>query len=552
MQVIRDARARLNLADTIDTSAYASFTELLIEGCKKNASAPAFTALSHTMTFSELDELSNNLASYLQNEAGLVAGDRVALQLPNMLQYPVALLGVLKAGMVVVNTNPLYSVREMVHQFNDSGAKALIVLANVAADTAKALPDTGIEKVILTEAADLHPLFKRVLINFVAKHVKKLIPTFEIANTISLRKALSLGSKKAHVPSSANFEDVAMLQYTGGTTGLSKGAMLSHGNLVSNLMQFMTMTESYGFTDGGEVNILPLPLYHIYACILAAMGIHRGDHGVLIPNPRDIDGFIKTLDKHKFSTFAGLNTLFVGLCAHDQFKKLDFSNLKVTFSGGMALTNAAAVKWQEVTGCDIYEGYGMTETSPLVSSAPANGNKRGTIGLPVAATEIKIVDDEGNALGVDQPGELCVRGPQVMLGYWNRPDATAETIDSEGWLFTGDVAQVGEDGYIRIVDRKKNMIIVSGFNVFPNEVEDILCNHEDVLEAAVIGVPDEIAGEAIKAFIVTAKKDIDFEVLRAYCKENLAGYKVPRAFELRDDLPKSAVGKILHRELREN
>ena len=544
---------------TIDTNKYNSLVELIDKFLSKFASRPAFMCLGQTMSFAELDRLSMQFAGWLQQDLGLKPGERIAVQLPNILQYPVVLFGALRAGLIVVNTNPLYTEREMEHQFNDSGAVALVVLANMAAKAENVLPRTGIRHVIVTEIADLHPLFKRLLINNVVRHVKKQVPAYNLPNAISFRAALAAGEKRTLKPVAMQADDVAVLQYTGGTTGIAKGAMLTHRNLVANMMQCHGLFNMV-LKEGQETVIAPLPLYHIYAFTVHCMVLlETGNCSLLIPNPRDIPGFIKTLQGVPFSGFVGLNTLFAGLCAQEDFRALDFSNLKLTISGGMALTSPVAQRWKDVTGCEIAEGYGMTETSPVVSFNPPGYIKQGTIGMPVSSTACKVVDDNGVELPMGEPGELCVRGPQVMKGYWKREAATDEAFlpASNGgpgreWLKTGDVAVIMEDGYMKIVDRKKDMIIVSGFNVYPNEVEDIVVAHPEVMEAAAIGVPDEKSGEAVKVFVVVRKDSaVTSDDLRAWCKERLTSYKVPKTFEFRLELPKTNVGKILRRELRD-
>lgn len=539
------------LAKTIDMSKYQSVVEVFNNFIKKYASNPAFTCLGQTLTYAELDEKSAAFAAYLQNETNLKAGDRIAIQLPNVLQYPIVVFGAMRAGMTVVNTNPLYTEREMEHQFNDSGAKALVVLANMASKAEKVLHKTSIETVIVTEVGDMHGAVKRVLINSVLKHVKKEVESFNIPGAIPLRKALSKGQGKSFTTPEIKQDDVAVLQYTGGTTGVAKGAMLTHGNLIANMLQCHGLfTLSLG--EGSETIIAPLPLYHIYAFTVHCMVLmETGNHSVLIPNPRDIDGFVKVLQNTKFSGFVGLNTLFVALCNNPIFKAIDFSELKLTISGGMALTKDAADQWKSLTHCDIAEGFGMTETSPVVSFNPPGHIKLGTIGLPVASTNCKVISDDGDDLPLGEAGELCVKGPQVMKGYWQRPEATAETITSDGWLKTGDVAVISDDGYMKIVDRKKDMIIVSGFNVYPNEVEDEIVAHPDVIEAAAIGIPDPKSSEAVKVFVVTNNKDLTEAEVKAWARERLTGYKVPKHIEFRDELPKTNVGKILRRELRD-
>jgi long-chain acyl-CoA synthetase len=540
-----------SIPKTVDVNQYSSVVEIFNKFVQKYAERPAFTCLGQTMTYAELNAQSAAFAAYLQNETSLVAGDRIAVQLPNVLQYPIVVFGAMRAGMVVVNTNPLYTEREMEHQFNDSGAKALVVLANMGDKAANVVPKTGIKHVFVTQVGDMHGTVKRLLINTVLKHVKKEVPEFSIAGAVPLRQALSHGTGKQYTPVAATAEDVAVLQYTGGTTGVAKGAMLTHGNLMANMMQSHGVF-NHVIDEANEVLICPLPLYHIYAFTVHCMVLlETGNHNILIPNPRDIPGFIKTLQKVEFTGFVGLNTLFVALCAQQDFRALNFSKLKLTVSGGMALTKAAFDEWRNVTGCDVAEGYGMTETSPVVSFNPSDNIKQGSIGMPVPNTNCKVIDDDGNDLPLGEAGELCVKGPQVMKGYWQRPEATAETMTKDGWLKTGDVAVIGDDGYMKIVDRKKDMIIVSGFNVYPNEVEDIIVSHPDIIEAAAIGIPDVKSSEAVKVFAVRSDPSLTEKDVIDYARQNLTGYKVPRYIEFRDELPKTNVGKILRRELRD-
>ncbi|WP_036189231.1 AMP-binding protein [Marinimicrobium agarilyticum] len=522
----------------------------VLDGALKEFSqSRAFTCLGHTLTYRDIDRLSSQFAAYLQQQTRLQPGDRIAIQLPNVLQYPVVLLGALRAGLVVVNTNPLYTAREVKHQLQDSGAKALVVLANIADRSASIIEETDVEQVIVTELADLHPPVKRVLLNAVIKYIKKMVPKASFPNAIGLREALG-SAKGQYQPVDRSAQDVAVLQYTGGTTGVAKGAMLTNRNLVANMYQVNEHMEGQ-FRVNQEFYVAPLPLYHIYAFTLhitSAMSL--GNHNLLIPNPRDIKGFVKSLKGQPFTCFVGLNTLFNALCRNPDFRALDFSHLRLTASGGMALTAAAAKRWKEVTGVPIYEGYGLTETSPVVSINPPGGIREGTVGVPLPETECRVIDDEGNVLPQGESGELCVHGPQVMKGYWNRPEETEASLSEDGWFKTGDMAIIEQDGYIRIVDRKKDMINVSGFKVFPNEVEDVLCTHPDIVEAAVVGVPDEESGELVKAYIVTSGA-LTEEAVRAFAKENLTAYKVPHAVEFRDELPKSNVGKVLRRELRD-
>ena len=541
-----------NYPANIDPDKYESVVDIFNGFVKRFADRPAFSCLGQTLTYSELDRQSAAFAAYLQNETTLVPGDRIAIQLPNILQYPIVVFGAMRAGMVVVNTNPLYTEREMEHQFNDAGAKALVVLANMADKAEAVLPNTGIKHVIITNVGDMHGTVKRLLINSVLKYVKKEVPSVNIPGVVPLRKALSLGGGKSFTPAKVDRNDVAVLQYTGGTTGVAKGAMLTHRNLISNMMQCHGLFNMI-LDEGKETVIAPLPLYHIYAFTVHCMVLlHTGNHSVLIPNPRDIPGFIKTLQTNEFSGFVGLNTLFVALCGNETFRALDFSKLKLTISGGMALTKDAADQWKSITGCEVAEGYGMTETSPVVSFNPPGYVKLGTIGMPVSSTACKVVDDDGVEQPIGQPGELCVKGPQVMKGYWKRPDATAESFTEDGqWLRTGDVAVIDEDGYVKIVDRIKDMILVSGFNVYPNEIEDVVAKHPAVENCAVIGVNDEKTGEAVKLFIVASDANVTVDDIKRHCRENLTAYKMPRYIEFRTELPMSPVGKILRRELKD-
>ncbi|WP_286762179.1 long-chain fatty acid--CoA ligase, partial [Pseudomonas sp. UBA2047] len=491
-------------------------------------------------------------AAWLQQHTDLKPGDRIAVQLPNVLQYPVAVFGAIRAGLIVVNTNPLYTAREMEHQFNDSGAKALVCLANMAHLAEKVVPKTQVRHVIVTEVADLLPPVKRLLINSVIKYVKKMVPAYHLPQAVRFNAALALGKGQPVTEANPQANDVAVLQYTGGTTGVAKGAMLTHRNLVANMLQCRALMGS-NLHEGCEILITPLPLYHIYAFTFHCMAMMLiGNHNVLISNPRDLPAMVKELGKWKFTGFVGLNTLFVALCNNDGFRALDFSALKITLSGGMALQLSVAERWKAVTGCAICEGYGMTETSPVATVNPAEANQVGTIGIPVPSTLCKVIDEAGNELPLGEVGELCIKGPQVMKGYWQREEATAEILDNQGWLKTGDIALIQPDGYMRIVDRKKDMILVSGFNVYPNELEDVLAGLPGVLQCAAIGVPDEKSGEVIKVFIVvkpgmTVTKEQVMEHMRA----NVTGYKVPRHIEFRDALPTTNVGKILRRELRD-
>ena len=544
---------------TIDIHAYRSVVEVFERSCKRFADRPAFSNLGVTLSYTELERHSAAFAAWLQHNTDLAPGDRIAVQMPNVLQYPIAVFGALRAGLIVVNTNPLYTEREMRHQFKDSGARALVYLNMFGKRVQEVLPDTGIEYLIEAKMGDLLPTAKGWLINTVVDKVKKMVPAFNLPQAVPFKQVLRQGRELTHKPVPLTLDDIAVLQYTGGTTGLAKGAMLTHANLVANMLQVLACFSQHGpdgqklIKEGQEVMIAPLPLYHIYAFTANCMCMMvTGNHNVLITNPRDIPGFIKELGKWRFSALLGLNTLFVALMDHPGFKSLDFSALKVTNSGGTALVKATAERWESLTGCRIVEGYGLTETSPVASTNPYGQLARlGTVGIPVAGTAFKVIDDDGNELPLGERGELCIKGPQVMKGYWQQPEATAQALDAEGWFKTGDIAVIDPDGFTRIVDRKKDMIIVSGFNVYPNEIEDVIMGHPQVANCAAIGVPDERSGEAVKLFVVPREGGVSVEELKAYCKANFTGYKVPKHIVLRDSLPMTPVGKILRRELRD-
>lgn len=536
----------------INPDEYQNIQAVLKQSCERFADKPAFSNLGKTLTYGELYKLSGDFAAYLQQNTDLQPGDRIAVQLPNLIQYPIVVFGAMRAGLIVVNTNPLYTAREMEHQFNDAGAKALVCLANMAHLAEEVLPKTGVKHVIITEVADMLPPLKRMLINAVVKHVKKMVPAYSLPKAVKLNDALALGRGKAVREASPSSDEIAVLQYTGGTTGIAKGAMLTHRNIVANMLQCKALMGS-NLDDGSEVLIAPLPLYHIYAFTFHCMTMMLiGNHNILITNPRDLPAMIKDLSKYRFTGFVGLNTLFVALCNNQEFRKLDFSALKVTLSGGMALQLAAAERWKQVTGCSICEGYGLTETSPVASVNPIENIQIGTIGIPAPSTLFKVINDDGQDLPQGEIGELCIKGPQVMKGYWQRQEATDEVIDAEGWFKTGDIGVIQEDGYIRIVDRKKDMILVSGFNVYPNELEDVLATLPGVLQCAAIGIPDEKSGEAIKVFIVVKPgESLTREQVMQHMHDNLTGYKRPKTVEFRDSLPTTNVGKILRRELRD-
>ncbi|MEE8873556.1 long-chain-fatty-acid--CoA ligase FadD1 [Pseudomonas helleri] len=540
------------IAAEINPDEYPNIQTVLRQSCQRFADKPAFTNLGKTITYGELYELSGAFAAWLQQHTDLQPGDRIAVQLPNLLQYPIAVFGAIRAGLIVVNTNPLYTAREMEHQFNDSGAKALVCLANMAHLAEKVVPQTSVKYVIVTEVADMLSPFKRVLINSVIKYVKKMVPAYHLPNAIKFNDILSKGHGQPVKEANPISSDVAVLQYTGGTTGVAKGAMLSHRNLIANMLQCKALMGS-NLNEGSEILITPLPLYHIYAFTFHCMAMMLlGNHNILISNPRDLPAMVKELSKWKFSGFVGLNTLFIALCNSETFRKLDFSHLKVTLSGGMALQLSVAERWKTVTGCPICEGYGMTETSPVASVNPIQNIQVGTIGIPMPSTLCKVINDAGEELPLGEIGELCIKGPQVMKGYWERPDATAEIMDSDGWLKSGDIAVIQPDGYMRIVDRKKDMILVSGFNVYPNELEDVMASLPGVLQSAAIGIPDEKTGELIKVFIVVKPgMTLTKEQVMAHMRANLTAYKAPKIIEFRESLPTTNVGKILRRELRD-
>ncbi|SDB27868.1 long-chain-fatty-acid--CoA ligase FadD2 [Pseudomonas sp. NFACC13-1] len=543
----------------VDLGTYKSVIEVFERSCKKFADRPAFSNMGVTLTYAELERYSAAFAGYLQTHTDLAPGDRIAVQMPNILQYPIAVFGALRAGLIVVNTNPLYTAREMRHQFKDSGARALVYLNMFGQKVQEVLPDTDLQYLIEAKMGDMMPTAKGWLVNTMVSKVKKMVPAYSLPQAISFKSALRLGRGQGIKPLTVSLDDIAVLQYTGGTTGLAKGAMLTHGNLVANMQQARACLGQLGddgqplLREGQEVMIAPLPLYHIYAFTANCMCMMvTGNHNVLITNPRDIGGFIKELKNWRFSLLLGLNTLFVALMDHPDFKSLDFSHLKVTNSGGTALIKATAERWQQLTGCGITEGYGLTETSPVASANPYGGKSRlGTVGMPVPGTLMKVINDDGVEQPLGERGELCIKGPQIMKGYWNKPEATAEVLDSEGWFKSGDIAVIDPDGFVRIVDRKKDMIIVSGFNVYPNEIEDVVMAHPKVANCAVIGVPDERSGEAVKLFVVARETGVSLEELKAYCKENFTGYKIPKHIVLRDSLPMTPVGKILRRELRD-
>jgi len=537
----------------VDINAYSSVVDIYKEAVAQFPSNPAFTNFGKTMSYAELDKCTNQFASWCVHEAGLKKGDRIAIMMPNLLQYPIAVFGALRAGLVVVNTNPLYTDRELEHQLKDSGARAIVVVEAFAATLADVVEKTDVEVVITTRFGDMLSFPKSMLINFVIKHVKKMVEPFSLPGSHSFKNVLAKGDSLPEVSAELNHDDIAFLQYTGGTTGVAKGAMLTHGNMVANIQQAHAWIVVENLQPGKEVIITALPLYHIFALTANCMTFMKlGALNVLITNPRDMPGFVKELGKFKFTAFTGVNTLFNALMNTDGFKDLDFSALKLTLGGGMAVQKAVADRWIEVTGSPLVEAYGLTETSPAACINPMNMREyNDSIGLPISSTDASVRNEQNEALPVGEAGELCIRGPQVMLGYWQRAEATAKTIDSEGWLHTGDVAVMNEKGFFKIVDRLKDMILVSGFNVYPNEIEAVIAMMPEVGEVGAIGIPDEHSGEVVK--VVISKKDpsLTEAAVLAHCKENLTGYKRPKVVQFIDELPKTNVGKILRRELRD-
>jgi long-chain acyl-CoA synthetase len=536
----------------IDVDEFPSIPSVLEGAIRNFRDRPAFTNLGKTLTYAEIDELSRQSAAYLLGELKLKKGDRVAIMMPNCLQYPIATFGVLRAGLTVVNTNPMYTARELRHQLVDSGASAILVLDNFAKTVQDVVADTQVRQVITTGLGDMLPFPKGAIVNFVLRYVKKMVPDYDIAGAVRFRDTLALGRKHQLPDVAITHEDIAFLQYTGGTTGVAKGAMLTHRNLVANMQQASAWLGS-NVRMGEEVIVTALPLYHIFA--LTANGLvfmKYGARNLLITNPRDMPAFVKELKHNRFTAITGVNTLFNGLLNTPGFDEIDFSPLHLTLGGGMAVQRSVAERWKQVTGDTLVEAYGLTETSPAACINPMTlAEYNGSIGLPVPSTDACIKDEDGNMLPIGEVGELCIKGPQVMKGYWQRPEETAQAFDAEGWLHTGDMAKMDENGFFYIVDRKKDMILVSGFNVYPNEVEDVVAMMPGVLEVAAVGVPDERSGEAVKLVIVKKDPSLTEEQVKAHARENLTGYKQPKVVEFRDELPKTNVGKILRRELRD-
>ena len=536
--------------ENIQLDEYTNILEVLDESVRKFRSKTAFKNFGIGITYNDLDRLSGQFASYLQNTLGLKKGDRIAIQMPNVIQFPVAMFGAMRAGLIVVNTNPLYTAPEMKHQFTDSGATTLVILAQFAHLYQQIQNDVPIKNVIVTEVGDQLGFPKKQLINFVLKKVKKMVPPYQFKHH-SWEEALALGAQKTYLQPKIGSQDTAFLQYTGGTTGVSKGAVLTHQNIIANMLQICAWMRPK-LIEGEEICLTPLPMYHIFSLTVNCLAFMRyGASNILITNPRDIPTFIKTMKSEKFSIMTGVNTLYNALALHKDIKSVDFSHLKISVAGAMALQTAVKERWKTATGTDVIEGYGLTETSPVVCCNPIDGtDKVGTIGLPLPGTDVKLINEAGNDVThTGEPGELCVKGPQVMQGYYNKIDETNNVL-KEGWLFTGDIATMDKDGFVKIVDRKKDMILVSGFNVYPNEVEDAVMKHPKVLEAAAIGVPDEHSGEVVKIFIVKKDESLTADEIIQHTKQYLTNYKIPKHVEFRTEIPKTNVGKVLRRALR--
>ncbi len=535
----------------IDPEAFDSIKDILNQACERFAAQPAFTCMGKTLTFAEIDRHARDFAAYLQNDLKLTRGDRVAVMMPNILQYPVVIFGILRAGFVVVNCNPLYTPRELEHQLKDSGAKAIVVVENFATTLEQCIAKTSVKHVITTELGDLLGFPKSLIVNWVIKHKKKMVPAWNIPGAVRFKDALKKGAELPYTKPSVAGSDIAFLQYTGGTTGVSKGAILTHRNLVANIQQVGCWT-GLDLKEGQEVIIQPLPMYHIFALNTSINFMSRGAETVLIPNPRDMDGFIKELKSRRWTVLTGVNTLFNGLLHHPEFKNVDFSALKLALGGGMAVQRAVAEKWKAVTGRTLIEAYGLTETSPGATANPLDlAEFNGCIGLPFPSTMVTIRDDDENILGVGEVGEICIEGPQVMQGYWQRPDESAKVFCKDGAFKSGDVGVMDERGYFKIVDRKKDMILVSGFNVYPNEVEDVIAMCPGVLEVCAVSMPDDKSTEAVRVVVVKSDPNLTKETIMAFCKERLTGYKMPRQIEFWSELPKTNVGKVLRRTVRD-
>jgi len=539
------------VSHSINPDRYSSLVQMFEECFEKFSDLTAYENMGSKITYSQLDKLSQNFASFLQNRLGLIKGDRIAIQMPNLMQYPVILIGALRAGLIIVNTNPLYTSREMEHQFKDSGANTIVILENFAFNLQQIIQNTSIKYVIITKIGDMLGGFKGGLVNFVVKNIKKMVPVYKIQGAIQFKNTIKSDPSIKLQDPGIHAEDLAFLQYTGGTTGVAKGAMLTHRNMVANLEQGHESLRPK-VVDREEIAITALPVYHVFALMVCLCIMKIGGKNILITNPRDLPSFIKELKKYSFTIITGVNTLLKALLNQEKFRELDFSGLKLAIAGGMAVQQVVAEKWKDVTGVPIVEAYGLSETSPALTINPVDGTERiGTIGLPVQNTDIKIMDDQGNELPAGEKGEICARGPQVMPGYWQKEEETRKVFFKD-WFRTGDIGQMDEDGFFKIVDRKKEMIIVSGFNVYPNEIEDVIAGHPKVLEVGVIGVADEKSTEVVKCFIVKKDESLTEEEIRLFCKDKLTPYKRPKQIEFRTELPKSNVGKILRRKLRED
>ena len=551
MEALRKARDKHSIPQELPPSEISTFADLFAQARSKFGDRPAYTCHNKTISFGELDQLSSRLADAIQQRDFLEPGDRIAIHLPNLLQYPVAAMAILKAGMTLVNVNPLYTDRELENLLKDSGAKMIFTFNCLAAELNQIIENTQVQEVVITEFADLHDTPKRVLINFVIRYIKRTVPKLKWNSSSEFRAFLNSGRPENFSPHPSKPEDIAVLQYTGGTTGAAKGVMLTHANLIGNLHQVSQVYEHADWDEGSMRMMVPLPMYHIYAFDVSfCHGLSRGHESHLITNPRDLDAFIKEMKEQPFDGFIGLNTLFNGLLNKKEFCQMDFSRLRLCLSGGMALTRPIAERWQATTGVGICEGYGLTESSGILCVNIPGHTRLGTVGVAFPSTEIRLIGEENRICALDEPGELCFKGPNAMSGYWKREEATAEVIDSEGWVHSGDIAIMDEQGSLSIVDRKKDMIIVSGFNVYPNEIEDVVIAHPDVVECAVVAGKGE-EGEYVKLFVVSSRPDLTEEELRAYCREKLTAYKIPQEVVFRDELPKSNVGKILRKELRD-
>ncbi|MDH5612704.1 MAG: AMP-binding protein [Gammaproteobacteria bacterium] len=540
------------IPETISIDEYSSVADVFDQSVKKYAELPAFSNFGKSLTFREMNKYTAQLGAYLKNELGLKKGDRVAVMMPNLLQNPIAIFAILRAGLVVVNTNPLYTARELKHQLNDSGAETIIIVENFCHVLQDVVAETGIKNIIVTRMGDMLPFPKSAIINLVVKYLKKMVPVYHLPNAVMFKQALNQGAKHPFVTVASNHDDIAFLQYTGGTTGLSKGAMLTNKNMVANMQQASAWIKDL-VGNKPEIIITALPLYHIFSLTANCLTfMKQGWMNYLITNPRDINGFVKEIKNIQFAAITGVNTLFNGLLNHPDFKNVDFSRLILTLGGGMSVQHSVAQRWKETTGKALIEAYGLTETSPAACMNPMNlKDFNGMIGLPISSTEVSIQNDDWNELGIGEVGEICIRGPQVMQGYWKRPKETANVLSPDGWLHTGDIGVMNEQGFVKIVDRKKDMILVSGFNVYPNEIESVIAELPGVLEVGVVGKPDEKSGESVMAIIVKKDPELSENTIKNFCRENLTAYKIPRTIIFADELPKTNVGKILRRELRD-